>query len=70
VREEGEYCDCAPMVTTMCAAPEGVTCESLMKGTGTVYCAPRVCMYITDFCTMPGNPGTAGMGGANAGRSG
>jgi hypothetical protein len=70
MREQGEYCDCPVTATMMCEAPEGVSCESLMKGTGTVYCAPKACIYITDFCTMPGNPSTAGMGGANAGRSG
>jgi hypothetical protein len=71
VREKNELCDCPPTASMMCAAPDGVTCESLMKGTGMVYCAPKLCTYITDFCTMPGNPGGAGMsGGAQAGRGG
>jgi hypothetical protein len=69
VREKDELCDCPPTATMMCEAPANVTCETLMKGTGTVYCAPKLCTYITDFCTMPGNPGGAGQG-AGAGRSG
>jgi hypothetical protein len=73
MRETGELCDCPPTASTMCEAPEGVTCESLIKGTmGTVYCLPKVCIYITDFCKDPaGNAPGAGMGGgANAGRGG
>ena len=70
VREMGELCDCPPTATTMCEAPEGVTCQSLMKGTGTVYCQPKVCMYITDFCTMPGAPGGGAGQGGGAGASG
>jgi hypothetical protein len=69
VREKNELCDCPATTSTMCEAPEGISCESLMKGTGTVYCAPRLCVYITDFCTMPGSGGVAGAG-ANAGRGG
>lgn len=69
MRETGELCDCPVTATMMCEAPAGVTCESLGKGMGTVYCAPKVCMYITEFCSGSMNPGGAGQG-SSAGRGG
>jgi hypothetical protein len=64
VREGAEVCDCPATATIMCAVPATVTCESLMRGTGTVYCDPRMCNYITTFCTL-GMQGGAGMGGTS-----
>jgi hypothetical protein len=70
MREGIEQCDCPPTASMMCAAPSGVTCESLSMGTGTVYCKPFECTFITTFCTMGTMmPGGAGMGGG-AGRGG
>ena len=70
VREGDEVCDCPETATLMCAVPSTVTCESMMMGTGTVYCDPNTCNYITTFCTAGNMPGGAGMGGAAAGRGG
>jgi hypothetical protein len=64
VREGDEVCDCPETATLMCAVPATVTCENLMLGTGTVYCDPDTCNYITTFCSA-GMPGGAGMGGSS-----
>ena len=69
LREGNEVCDCPETASLMCAVPATVTCESLMLGTGTVYCDPNTCNYITTFCSAGMMPGGAGMGGGS-GRGG
>jgi len=69
VREGNEVCDCPETASLMCAVPATVTCESLMMGTGTVYCDPNTCNYILTFCSAGSAGGGAGMGGTS-GRGG
>jgi hypothetical protein len=70
IKDKNELCDCPPTATTMCEAPPDVTCASLMKGTGTVYCKPFECNFITDLCTAPMQGGGAGVSGSVAGVGG
>jgi len=66
-----EYCECPPTASVMCEGPREVTCQSLMMGTGTIYCDPNTCTYITRFCTAgAGTPGAGGNGAAAGAGSG
>ena len=66
MKDKLEACDCPKSATTMCAAPEAVTCESLGMGSGTVYCDATSCMFITAMCTT-GQGATGGTSGGAAG---
>ena len=70
IKDRGEYCDCPKGVDMMCEAPEGVTCESLMMGTGMVYCKALECTYITTFCSAGAPPGGGAGSGGGAGAGG
>ena len=61
VKDATEECDCPPTVTTMCAVPAGVTCESMSLAPGTLYCDPRMCKFIKTMCGATPSGGAAGM---------
>ena len=74
IKDKNEMCDCPKGADMMCEAPETVTCESLMMGTGMVYCKALECTFIMDFCSagavQVGGGAGVGVGATTAGRGG